>query len=230
MNDSAKSPLKIGWESVKANVLPLAVLWVFAAALAGVYWLVPGASARVDPLEDWMSRNGWKGVVVSQLVFTGMLPWLFYAAFRSIRPKRKTLTCVMQVAWGCAFGVLCNWFFHVQDFWFGPGETFSDVVAKTLVDQFGWTVLLAPPSATFFFWLGRDMSFAKCRADWPRNFLRELVLPNLLTNWCIGIPSSLSVYSFPAPLRIVACGLIGTFWTLVLLQIGKRSARGSQEK
>ena len=221
------TPVRIGWESLKANAVPMIVLWTMAAALVGGYFLVPGVAAGLEPLRDWMERSVWEGAVASQVVFSGLLPWVFYAMVRSIRPRANALTCVLQVVWGCAFGVLCNWFFFFQDALFGPSDRFSIVAVKVLLDQFGWTVLLAPPSAVFCFWLGRDMSLSTCRRDWPDRFVRDLVLPNLVANWCVAIPANFAVYAFPPALRIVVCGLVGTFWTLLRRQVGARSMRQS---
>ena len=52
---------------------------------------------------------------------------------------------------------------------------------------------------------------------------RRMVLPNLLPNWVVWIPVSLVVFSFPFPLQIHVNGLICTFWTLMCLQIGRRT-------
>lgn len=219
--------LQIGWKSIRANRLPVAVLWSFAALLSFGYWLAPGVREAVGPLHAALARHPWSGAFLTQLVFHGLLPWVFYMTVADIRRKRSTLTCLLQVSWACLMGVLCMRFFHFQEALFGPSDSFAVVMKKMLVDQFGWTVLLAPPSATFFFWLGRDLSLDACRRDWPgRRFLSAIVLPNLLMNWCVAIPTTLSVYTFPAELRLVVCGFIGTAWTLLGVRIGEESARG----
>jgi len=218
--------LRIGWKAVCANRLPMVTLWGFAALLSLGYWRVPGVRDAVEPLRRSLDAHPWAGAFLTQLIFHGLLPWVFYKTVSDIRRKRSTLTCVLQVAWACAMGVLCVWFFHFQEALFGPSDSFATVLKKTLADQFGWTVLLAPLSATFFFWLGRDMSFAVCRRDWPGcRFLPELVLPNLLMNWCIAIPTSLFVYTFPVGLRLLVCGFIGTASTLLQVRIGEECAK-----
>ena len=223
---SVGDSFRIGGRSIRANRLPVTILWGLAAGLSFAYWRVPGVSGAVDPLHGFLAEHPWSGAFLTQLLFHGVLPWVFYKTVAEIRRKHSTLTCVLQTAWACLMGVLCVWFFHFQETLFGPSDCFAVVLKKTLVDQFGWTVLLAPLSATFFFWLGRDLSLAACRRDWPgRRFLPEIVLPNLLMNWCVAIPTSLAVYSFPPALRLVVCGFIGTAWTLLGVRIGEGSAR-----
>lgn len=232
MRDGGRRPgavveaLRIGWRSIRANRLPVVVLWGLAALLSFGYWKVPGVRGAAGPLHEALVRHPWTGAFLTQLFFLGFLPWTFYRTVRGIRRCRSALTCALQVLWGCATGCLCMWFFRFQEAVFGPSDSFAAVLKKALLDQFGWTVLLAPPSATFFFWLGRDLSFPACRRDWPgRRFLPAIVLPNLLMNWCVAIPTSLSVYTFPAELRLPVCGLIGTAWTLLGVRIGEESAR-----
>ena len=50
-----------------------------------------------------------------------------------------------------------------------------------------------------------------------------MVLPNLIPNWIVWIPVSLAVFSFPYALQIHVNGLVCTFWTLMCLQIGRRT-------
>lgn len=220
------SSAQICGRSVRANRLPIGILWGFAALLSFGYWQVPGVRTAIGPLHCALARHPWTGAFLTQLFFHGLLPWIFYVMVAAIRRRRSTLTCVFQVTWSCLTGVLCVWFFHFQETLFGPSDRFAVVVKKMLVDQFGWTVLLAPLSAMFFFWLGRDLSFAACRRDWPgRRFLSALVLPNLLMNWCVAIPTSLAVYTFPAELRLVVCGFIGTVSTLLFVRIGEECVR-----
>ena len=217
---------RIGGRSIWANRLPVTILWGLGAGLSFAYWRVPGVSGAIVPLHGFLVGHPWAGAFLTQLFFHGLLPWVFYKTVVEIRRKRSMLTCAFQTAWACLMGGLCVWFFHFQETLFGPSDSFAAVLKKTLVDQFGWTVLLAPLSATFFFWLGRDLSLDACRRDWPgRRFLPEIVLPNLLMNWCVAIPTSLAVYSFPPALRLIVCGFIGTAWTLLGVRIGEGSAR-----
>jgi len=135
-----------------------------------------------------------------------------------------------QTLWNGFLGVCCHYFFIVQDALFGTGNGFGTLAAKTAFDQFVWTAfVIAPANAVFYFWASRGFSFRRTRGDWPKGFFRNLVLPNLLMNWAVGIPNNFAVYSFPTPLRVQVIGILGAFWVLVCLQIGRRSGRSTAE-
>ena len=52
------SPLRIGYESAKANLVPMVVLWFAAAATAVCYYVVPGFAALLEPLADMAIKAG----------------------------------------------------------------------------------------------------------------------------------------------------------------------------
>ena len=218
--------VRIGWESAKANVVPTVVLWGFAFCLVLAYYFIPNVSVCLERVRDWQEAFGWKAVVVSRILFNGLIPGVFLLAVKEVRPRRPYATIFAQTAFGCVFGLLCDAFFRLQGAWFGLGTEISTLVIKTLVDQLVWTVLLiAPANALFFFWVSRDFSFRRVRLEWPkRGAVSELVLPNLIPNWFVGVPVIFLNYAFPLDLQIHINGLVSAFWMLMCLQIGARSA------
>ena len=63
-------------------------------------------------------------------------------------------------------GVLSNAFFTLQSEVFGGGHDFATLLCKVAVDKCVWSALLCVPlNSLFFFWEGRDFSFARCRLD-----------------------------------------------------------------
>ena len=220
-----ENPFRIGWMSIRANRLAMAVLIGFAVVLSALYFLVPGVSGFLEPLRAAMERYGAAAAFLSMVVFIGVIPAIFFWIDPSIRPASPCRTSVLTVLWRASLGVLCTWFFQAQDFIFGEGTDLPTLALKTALDQFLWTpFVLAPLDATYYFWAGCDYSFRRLRGKWPRSFVCGVLLPNLLAGWCIGIPTNLLLYAFPVSLRIVFSGLLGAFWMLVCLQIGIREA------
>ena len=216
--------MRIGLASARANLLPMGVLWTLAGALVGAYYLLAPFREMLEPVAEWHRACGGRAAFVSQAVFCGILPGAFLLAFRSIRPRHPVLTSLAQALWCGCFGVCCNELFHLMADVFGDNAHVSTVLLKSVFDQFVWTVaVIAPANAVFFFWLGRDFSFARVKREWPRPFFRRMVLPNLIPNWIVWIPVSLAVLSFPFPLQIHVNGIVCTFWTLMCLQIGRRT-------
>lgn len=111
-----------------------------------------------------------------------------------------------------------------MDLWIGNGCDFMTLLLKTCINQFVWTVfLIAPANACFYFWVARDFSFRRVRREWPRGGVGGVILPNLISNWCVWIPVNMVIFVFPLPLQIQLSGIAGAFWTLLCFQIGARS-------
>ena len=225
MKGSERGPLRVALESARANFVPMAVLWSVAFLTVFAYYRLAGVAAALEPLARWQRAHEAAGAFLSRVVFSGIVPGLFMLALPAIRPPRPWLTLAVETLWCAAWAVPCGLLYRLQAAWFGAGHDWSTLVLKTCVDQFAWTAfVLAPANAAFFFWLGRGLSLTRARAEWPSRWVREICLPNLLSNWMIWIPVSFAVFSFPPALQIQVSGLIGSFWTLLLMEIGRRSA------
>lgn len=219
-----RGALGITLASARANLVPMAVLWALAGVSVGAYYLLTPFREMLEPVVEWHRAWGWRAAFVSQTIFCGILPGAFLLAFRSIRPRHPFLTILAQALWCGVFGVCCNELFRLMAAAFGDNAHISTVLVKSALDQFVWTVaVIAPANAVFFFWLGRDFSFARVKREWPRPFFRRMVMPNLIPNWIVWIPVSLAVFSFPFSLQIHVNGIVCTFWTLMCLQIGRRT-------
>jgi len=229
-NQNLKSPWRIGWESVKANAVPMVVLWIITAATLLAYYFVPGVAAAFEPLKRWQVESGWLAAFLNRVFFCGILPGVFLLTVKSIRPSHPFATVIALALWCGMWGVVCDWLYRMQCVWFGNGTGFLTLLLKAAVDQFVFTAFLnAPANAAFFFWLSRDFSFRRFASERPAGFVRRIVMPNLITNWCVGVPVIFAVYAFPQPLQVQVSGFTSAFWMLVCLQIGKRSASAKEK-
>ena len=217
-------PIGIGWASVKANAVPMVALWVLAVLLISAYSLIPVFAEAMEPVRRWQIESGWKAPFLNRVFFCGLLPGVFLCACPSLRPRHVLAVIACESVWNGLLGVAGDWSFRVLTGVFGSGTDVGTLVGKTLVDQFVWTVLfIAPVNAVFHFWLVRGFSFARARREWPLHFYGQLVAPNLVSNWCVWIPVQFTVFMFPLDLQIHMNGLVCAFWTLMCLQIGRRT-------
>ncbi len=224
MNGALSAAIRIGVASARANLVPMFVLWTIAAASVGAYYFLAPFRELLEPVAEWHRAWGWRSAFISQAIFCGILPGVFLLAFRSIRPQHPFLTILAQSLWSGTFGVCCNALFRLMAQAFGDDAQVSTVLVKSAIDQFVWTVaVIAPANAVFFFWVGRDFSFSRVKREWLSPFYRQMVIPNLIPNWIVWIPVSLAVFSFPFALQIHVNGIVCTFWTLMCLQIGRRT-------
>ena len=144
-------PLRIGLESVKANAVPMVVLWGLAVLTALAFYRVPAMEATFGPLAKWQTDSGWGAAFLNRVVFCGVVPGIFLFAVKPIRPPRPLLTACVYSLWGGLWGVACDGFFTLQAVVFGAGTDVATLVKKTVVDQLVWNVFLcAPLNAVFF--------------------------------------------------------------------------------
>ena len=216
-------PLRVGWESVKANAVPMVVLWTLAGALVFGYYSVPWVARGLEPLAVWQKDSGWIASFLNRFLFCGALPGVFILSMRKLSAPHPFAVIFAQTMLSGVCGIVSGWMFELHAAWFGVGTDFGTILVKTLVYQFGWVVVFFMPfGAAVYFWIGRNFSFLRVRAEWPRHCVRELLLPNLVVNWAIWVPLSLIIHLFPTPLQIQLTGLANAFLSLVLLTLGRR--------
>jgi len=217
-----------GVASIRANFIPMVVLWAMACLVAAAYYWLPGSELVFGPIFDWQTANGKLAAFLNRAIFCGLLPGAFVCLVPSLRPPRVVLVVLAQLVWNGIAGIGCDFMYNLHALWFGTGTDIQTLLLKTLMSQFVWTTLLfAPSGALVYFWIGCDFSIGRMKAQWPKSFVGDMILPMLLSNWTIWIPVQLIVHLFPTPLQIQLSGFAGAFWCLVLLELGRRARRAA---
>jgi hypothetical protein len=220
--------LRIGWESAKANRLPMVILWTLAAVLSVSYRFAPPVAEMLRPLAEMQAKWGPLAGAANQIFFCGVVPGLFMLLVKSIRPDRALAKFALQTLWSGMWGAVYFWFYALQARMFGAGHEWQTLLAKTAFDQFAWTPLVAVPlNGAFYLWMGSGFSFATLANRLRSGFVRTVVLPNLVSSWCVWIPIVAAVYAFPGELQVQVLGLVCSFWSLMCLEIGRRCAAAS---
>ena len=218
-----RSSLRAGWAAAKANMLPMLVLWSSAVLTIACYCTFPGFAAMFEPIAALQREYGWMTAFANRMVFTGLIPGMFLLAMRSIRPRHPFAVVAAQSLWCGMWGVICDKLYVFMDWMFGDGTDVLSVAMKTLFDQVPWTILvIAPSNAAFYFWIGHGFSWRRTRSEWPDGFWRTLVMPFLVSNWCVWIPVTAVMFMFPLPLRVHIGGFASAFWTLMCIYLGSR--------
>ena len=222
-----ENPFLIGLASARANFLPMVLLWLMASATAFSYYSVPAFAQMLEPVRRWQGEYGAVAAFATQAFFCGVLPAIFLLAVKSIRPKHPWIKVAAQTVWCGSWGIVYLWFYALQSQMFGDGPEISTLVCKMLFDQFVWTPFIVMPlSSSFFLWLGCDFSFQAAVGRCREGFVRKIILPNLVSSWCVWIPAVIAVYAFPVSLQVQMLGFVSSFWALMCLQIGRRVANG----
>lgn len=208
--------------AVRANLVPLVVLWGFAGALVLGYYFVPGVAALLQPLATWQQEWGWVASFLNRFVFCGVIPGAFVLSMKRLSLRFPLTAVCVQTLWSGVCGIVSGWMFCLHAEWFGTGIDLWTLTVKTAVQQFVWTPLFfAPVGALVYHWIGHAFVLDCWREPLTLAFWREIFLPNLLANWMIWIPCAVLIHMFPIPLQIQLAGFVNAFFCLIMLWIGK---------
>ena len=83
----------------------------------------------------------------------------------------------------------------------------------------------SPYIAITHLWKDRGYRWSAIAPLLGRGWYRRLVIPNLVMNWVVWIPSLIVIYSLPTALQSHVSGLIGGFWALMSLQIAAHTQK-----
>jgi len=218
--------LRIAYGAVKANIVPMVLLWAFACGIVIGYYRVPATRAAFDLIQRWQEIGGWKSSFVTCAVFCGVLPGLFLCSLEKLRVPRPFAVLLVQTIWSGICGVVSQGVYAFNAFCFGEGTDLLTMTYKTLFFQFVSVPLFyGPAGALVYFWIGREFSFQRCRREWSHCFWQETLWPNLLTNWAVWLPCSYAIFQFPTALQVQLTGLVNSFYGLLLIWIGRRGWR-----
>lgn len=218
------NPWKIGLQAVRANLIPGLVLQVAAVLLIISFHFVPAVRDALAVVAEWQAQFGIAFSGISFLIFCGIIPTLICLFVPTLRPKAPMKAFLFAILYWSTMGIVIAQFYHLQIFLFGNGHDTATLVIKVLFDQFVFSTLLSVPIlALVHAWKERDYHWSEVRPLMRKGWYQRLVLPTLIMNWAIWIPSLLVIYSMPALLQPHISGLICGFWSLICLQIAARS-------
>lgn len=222
---AARTPLTIGWEAARANVVPAVILQAaMVALLIAYYWSAPCAAA-LDRLAQFKQAHGLIFVVVAATAAGALLPELFLIFFfQHGRPRRANLrSLAFTIPMWAIDGILVDLLYRANAWWFGHAVTFPVVVAKICVDQFGYNPIIAAPSEVLVYeWKNEGVSWASFRRALTRSYYLDKIVPTLLATWVVWIPLVAIIYSLPLPLQFPLFSLALTFWVLLLTYMTNR--------
>ena len=214
------NPWKIGLKAARANLIPGLVLQGAAIALLAAYYGIPSVRETLGVVTQWQERYGIAFSLGSYLFFCGLVPYFFCMAMSALRPKEPGKALVFALVFWGIMGLIVPKFYAFQSFLYGNGTDFRTLTFKVLTDQFGYTTCFASPVvAITHVWKDRGYSWTAIAPLLGKGWFRRLVVPNLVMNWVVWIPSLCVIYSLPPLLQSHVAGLIGGFWVLMCLQI-----------
>ena len=207
--------------SIRANLIPMLVLWGFTMVVVAAYYICPIVSQNMKVFADWQVEYGKVASFINRFVCGGIVPGIFLLIMPSIRPQHAVATVLAQSVWCGLMGIAVDMFFTLQGVWFGTESKLKTALIKTIVDQFGFCVFFVTPlNAVFYAWMGNGFSF-RHEGRYLSWFARSYST-NIVMNWCLVIPIMIAIYLFPMELQMTVSGFICAFWVLLAIFLGRK--------
>ena len=214
-----RTSLAIGWEAARANLAPALLIQAVMLALLIGYYSSPAVARLLNELAEYKQRHGLTFVVLAAVAAGALVPEIFLIVFfQHGRPNRRNLRnlCFTVPIW--AFdGSLVDLLYRSEAAWFGNVVTLPVVVAKIIVDQFGYNPLFAAPFGVLTYeWKNTGFSLESLGRGFTWDHYRDKIVPTLLATWAVWIPLMAIIYSLPLALQFPLFSLALTFWVLLL--------------
>jgi hypothetical protein len=171
---------------------------------------------------------GYSFALAGYIISGALLPELLRIVFfQKCRPTLRNLWSFATAAPIFAvMGTAVDFFYTLQNGWFGTGNDLRTLVIKVLVDQFIYSPFFSNPIVTAYFAVrGAGFTRAALASVFTLRFLADRVLPTQIAGWCVWIPAVSCVYFMPPALQLPVAILVNSFWVLILTTISERTGR-----
>jgi len=221
------TPWTIGWEAVRANLAPALVIQLLMLAILAAYYFSPQFAQALQMVAAYKQAHGLLFVVIATILAASILPEIFLVLFFQrgrVRPENFRNVLFTAPIW--AFdGILVDLMYRGLAALLGDTASWSVVLAKICIDQFGYNVFFAAPYGVLaYHWKNSGFDFAVLRRSLTLDYYLRKIVPTLLTTWVVWIPLMAMIYSLPLALQFPLFSLALTFWVLLLTYMTNRFA------
>lgn len=213
-----EAPWRAGFRSARANLLPGFVLQLLALALVTAYYRHAPTRLLLDRLVSWRESTGLISAVISTGFFGGLLPVLYLRVQPKTRRHYDGLQAAAITGFWCYKGIEVELLYRFLARFVGTGHDTGTIAVKMAIDQFVYCPLLAVPLTVIFYdWVEAQFEGATVRADVRAGgWLRRRVLPLLISNLWVWLPTVCIIYSLPTALQLPLQNLVLCFFTLLV--------------
>ena len=211
-----KRAVQRGLSAARANLLPGMVIWAVAGSVIAAYYGSEWAHEQLEVLADFKDTYNWWFAAIATVIAGALIPG-FVRIFASRGDMRRRV--IKQMPWLILFwllrGLEVNAFYTLQAYMFGTGTDFATLAKKTAFDQLCYIPLWAVPTMAFAYtWIeqGTKSAFEDLRGSW----FRDQLLPVMLANWGVWMPTVVLIYSLPSALQLPLQNLVLCFWGLMM--------------
>jgi hypothetical protein len=198
------------------------------AVVVALYYCWPAAASLLSRYAAWQHAGGILAAALATAFAGGVLSELSMVYFQNRGRWTRSNVENMGFKWGLFFvsGAIVYEFYGWQAVWWGQGATWSVLVPKVLVDQFGYTVFWATPYyALLYRWQTLRYSGRRLWMELNRAFVTGRMLPILVANWMFWIPAVTLVYSMPLILQTPLFIFATAIWGILLPAVTRQGRR-----
>lgn len=209
------------FRGMRATVVPGLVLQAAALALVLAYYHHSPTQAVLARLAAFRAETGVGFGVVSTGLVGGVIPLLYLWSRRSTRSRYTWAQGAGLMAFWSYKGAEIEFFYRFLAHVVGEGVGVATIAVKMSIDQFVYCPLFAVPVTVLVYGLiDSRYDWAPVAADWkaPR-WYRRRVLPVLIPNLAVWIPTVCIIYALPTPLQLPLQNVVLCFFTLLLAHI-----------
>ena len=222
-----RHPLALGWEALRANILPALLIQLLMVGILVAYYTLPVFAEILRRTAELKQTRGIIFVVGAMIIAASLLPEIFVVLFfQRGRLRAQNVRNILFTAplWAVD-GITVDLMYRGLAAWLGDTASVPVVAAKICIDQFGYNVFFAAPYGVLAYqWKNSGYSFAQLRRSLTWSTYREKVVPTLFTTWAVWIPLMAIIYSLPLALQFPLFSLALTFWVLLLTYMTNRFA------
>jgi hypothetical protein len=228
---SPEAPWRAGFRSARANVVPGLVLQLVALSLVLAYYQHEPTRVALDRLAAWREQVGVTFSILSTATFGGVLPALYLWASHETRARFNFAQAAAITAFWAYKGLEVDVLYRTLAHFVGTAHDVRTIAIKTSFDQFIYCPLLAVPlTVVVYEWVEANFDTAALINDVKAGgwFYRK-VLPLLISNLWVWLPTACIIYSLPTPLQLPLQNLVLLFFTLLLAHLSRRTGHARSD-
>jgi len=213
-----------GFRSARANLGPGLVLQLLALTLVTAYYQHEPTRIALNRLADWRNQIGVVFAIISTGLFGGFLPVLYLWFQSGSRRKYDWMQCAAITAFWAYKGFEVDLLYRLLARFIGSGHDFPTIAAKTAFDQFVYCPLFAVPFTVVVYEIvASRFDLAAFRRDVREGgWFRRKILPLLISNLWVWLPTACIIYSLPTALQLPLQNLVLFFFTLLVAHLSYR--------
>ena len=221
-----EAPWRAGFRSARANLVPGLVLQLIALSLVTAYYQHGPTHAMLDRLAAWRTEVGVIFAIVSTGLFGGLLPVLYLKIQHGAGAQYNAGQGAMITAFWAYKGLEVDVLYRLLARFVGSDNNVATIATKTAIDQFVYCPLLAVPvTVVVYQWVAAHFDTGALFADMKAGgWFRRKILPLMISNLWVWLPTACIIYSLPTPLQLPLQNLVLCFFTLLVAHQSRRTA------